>query len=42
MDREVQMFEEEMRLQDVSYRGVPSPSHYPAQEGSTPSRIDAV
>ena len=33
---------EEMRLQDVSYSGAPGPSHYPAPEGSAPSRIDAV
>ena len=42
VDREVRMFVEEMRLQDVSYSGAPGPSHYPAPEGSTPSRIDAV
>ena len=42
VDREVRMFVEEMRLQDVSYSGAPGPSHYPAQEGSTPSRKDAV
>ena len=35
-------FVEEMRLQDVSYSGAPGPSHYPAPEGSAPSRIDAV
>ena len=42
VDREVRMFVEEMRLQDVSYSGVAGPSHYQAPEGSTPSRIDAV
>ena len=42
VDREVRMFVEEMRLQDVSYSGAPGPSHYPAPEGSTPSRKDAV
>ena len=42
VDREVRMFVEEMRLQDVLYSGAPGPSHYPAPEGSTPSRIDAV
>ena len=42
VDREVRMFVEEMRLQDVSYSGAPGPSHYPAREGSTPSRKDAV
>ena len=42
VDHEVRMFVEEMRLQDVSYSGVPGPSHYPAPEGSTPSRIDAM
>ena len=42
VDREVRMFQEEMRLQDVWYSGAPGPSHYPAPEGSTPSRIDAV
>ena len=36
------MFVEEMGLQDVSYSGAPGPSHYPAPEGSAPSRIDAV
>ena len=40
--REVRKFVEEMRLQDVSYSGAPGPSHYPAPEGSAPSRIDAV
>ena len=38
----MRMFVEEMRLQDASYSGAPGPSHYPAPEGSTPSRIDAV
>ena len=42
VDREVRMFVEEMMLQDVSYSGAPGPWHYPAPEGSTPSRIDAV
>ena len=42
LDREVRMSVEEMRLQDVSYSGAPGPSHYPAPEDSTPSRIDAV
>ena len=42
VDREVRMFVEEMRLQDVSYSEAPGPSHYPAAEGSTLSRIDAV
>ena len=42
VDREERMFVEEMRLQDVSYSGAPGPSHYPAREGSTRSRIDAV
>ena len=42
VDREVRMFVEEMRLQDVSYNGAPGPSHYPAPEGSAPSRIDVV
>ena len=42
MDREVRLFLEEMRLQDVSYHGALGPSHYPAPEGSSPSRIDAV
>ena len=42
VDREVRMFVEEMRLQDVSYSGAPGPSHYPAPEGCTPSPIDAV
>ena len=42
VDREVRKFVEEMRLQDVSYSGAPGPSHYPAPEGSAPSRIDAV
>ena len=42
VEREVRMFVEEMRLQDVSYSGAPGPSHYPAPEGSTPSRMDAV
>ena len=42
VDGEVRMFVEEMRLQDVSYSGAPGRSHYPAPEGSTPSRIDAV
>ena len=42
MDRELRKFLEEMRLQDVSYSGVPGPSHYPAPESSAPSRIDAV
>ena len=41
-DREVMLFVQEMRLQDVSYNGAPGPSHYPAPEGSTPSRINAV
>ena len=40
--REVRKFVEEMRLQDVSYSGAPGPSHYPAPEGSAPSRIDGV
>ena len=42
VDREVRMFVEEMRLQDVSYSGAPGPSHYPAPGGSTPSQKDAV
>ena len=42
VDREVRMFVEEMRLQDVSYSGAPGLLHYPAPEGSTPSRIRAV
>ena len=42
VDSEVWKFVEEMRLQDVSYSGAPGPSHYPAPEGSAPSRIDAV
>ena len=42
VDREVRMFVEEMRLQNVSYSGAPGPSHYLAPEGSTPLRIDAV
>ena len=42
LDRELRTFVEEMRLQDVSYSGVPGPSHYPAPEGSAPSRMDAV
>ena len=42
VDREARKFVEEMRLQDVSYSGAPRPSHYPAPEGSAPSRIDAV
>ena len=42
VDRKVRMFVEEIRLQDVSYSWAPGPSHYPAPEGSTPSRIDAV
>ena len=42
VDREVRMFVEEMRLQDVSYSEGPGPSHYRAPEGRTPSWIDAV
>ena len=42
VDREVQKFVQEMRLQDVSYSGAPGPPHYPAPEGSAPLRIDAV
>ena len=42
VDREVRMFVEEMRLQDVSYSGAPGPSNYPSADGSTPSRRDAV
>ena len=42
VDREVQMFVEEMRLQDVSHSGAPGPSHYSAPEGSPPAPIDAV
>ena len=42
VDREVRMFVEEVRLQDVSYSGAPGPAHYSAPEGSTPLRIDAV
>ena len=42
VDRELWMFVEEMRLQDVSYSGAPGHSLYPAPEGSTPSEIDAV
>ena len=42
VDSEVRMFVGEMRLQDVSYSGAAGPSHYPASECSTPSRIDAV
>ena len=42
VDREVGMFVEELGLQDVSYSGAPGPSHYPAPDRSTPSRIDAV
>ena len=41
-DPEVQLFVEEMRLQDVSYNGAPGLSHYPAPEGSMPSRIDSL
>ena len=40
--REVRLCVEEMRLQDVSYNGAPGWLHYPAPEGSTPSRIDVV
>ena len=42
VDREVRLFVEQMRLQDMSYNEVPGPLHYPAPEGSTPSRIDVV
>ena len=42
VDREVRLFVEEMWLQDVSYNGAPSPSHYRAPESSTSSRVDAV
>ena len=42
IDREVNMFVEEMGLQDVSYNGAPCPSQYPAREGSKAPRIDAV
>ena len=42
LDREVPLFVDEMRLQDVSYNWLLGPSHYPAPGGSTPSRIDAV
>ena len=42
VDREVGMFVEEMRLQDVSYSEAPGSSHYPVPKGSTASRIDAV
>ena len=42
VDREVRFFVEEVRLQDVSYSGATGPSHYPAPEGSRPSRRDAV
>ena len=42
LDREVRKFVEEMRQQDVLYSGAPGPSHYPAPQGSAPSRIDAV
>ena len=41
-DWELRLFLEEMRLQDMSYNSAPGPSHYPAPEGSTASRIDAV
>ena len=41
VDREVRMFVDEMRLQDVSYSGALGPSHYPALESSVSSRIDA-
>ena len=33
---------EEMRLQDVYYNEAPGRSHYPAQQSSTASRIDAL
>ena len=42
VDRGVRKLVEEMRLQDVLYSKAPGPSHYPAPEGSAPSRIDAV
>ena len=42
VNREVRMFVDEMRLQDVSYSGTLGPSHYPAPESSAPLRIDAV
>ena len=42
VDREVRMFVKKMRLQDVSYSWATGPLHYPALEGSAPSRIDAV
>ena len=42
VDREVRMFVEELRLQDVSDSAAPGPSHYPVPEGSTLSQIDAV
>ena len=42
VDREVRLFVDEMGPQDVSYNEASGPSHYPAPEGSTPSRIDAV
>ena len=42
VDPEMRMFVEEMQLQDVSYSGALGPSHYPAPEGGTPPRIDAL
>ena len=42
VDRKRRLFVEKMRLQDVSYNGAPGPSHYPAPEGSKPSRIQAM
>ena len=42
VDREVRMFVEDMRLQDVSCSGAQGPSHYPAPEGSTSWRMDSV
>ena len=42
VDREVGLFVEEMALHDGSYSGAPDPSHYPAPEGSTASRIHAM
>ena len=42
VDRETRQFVEEMGLHNMSYNGAPGPSHYPAPEGSTESRIDAI
>ena len=42
VDREVRLLVEEMRLQDGFHNEAAGPSHYPAPEGSTPSRINAM